>query len=400
MNTVNMPCVPCSNMELAPSVVGRRCPGCAIVVDSEVDNCPECGGPSSFTYDLNTEADRLSVTDRNDLWRYERFLPLAAVPEPTRKEGNTPLCGSSWLREELGVSAAYIKDEGRNPTGHCSDRDMAVVGQSVHSRDNATVSISSPGRSAVATAAAAASHGVDCVAYVPSRAPFGVKALVNVHGADMTVVPGRYAEARRAYEDSATDTDWVAAGPTGTPLAREGRKTIYFEILEALDWTVPDIVVVPAGSGIMASAIAIASEQTRQLGLVDRIPRIGVIQPAGCAPIVEAVQSGSSVSEWASPDTICGELEIPIPGSGDQAVRAVEKSGGSARSVPDPAALEAAVQIAQQDGLEVSVAGGVGIAGATDLEDLDQSDTVVVINPGSASIDADVLRSHLMGQGV
>ncbi|TVT93741.1 pyridoxal-phosphate dependent enzyme, partial [Haloferax volcanii] len=80
---------------------------------------------------------------------------------------------------------------------------------------------------------------------------------------------------------------------------------------------------------------------------------------------------------------------------------AVRESGGAAVAVSDDDALESAVTAAQTAGVEVGPAGGVALAGAWELADeFDEDDTVVVVNTESGTKNADILRSHLMGQGV
>jgi threonine synthase len=124
-------------------------------------------------------------------------------------------------------------------------------------------------------------------------------------------------------------------------------------------------------------------------------------QPSGCAPIAAAFESGSAVEAWDHPDTIVGELEIPDPAGGDLAVEAVSETGGDVVTVDDDAILASAVASAQAAALEVGAAGGAALAAADALsEELDDDASVVVVNTESGVKTADVLRSHLMGQGV
>src|SRR5215467_8136259 len=54
----------------------------------------------------------------------------------------------------------------------------------------------------------------------------------------------------------------------------EGQKTISFEIVQQMAWNVPDFVVVPGGNLGNISAIGNGFQLMRQMGLIDRIPRL------------------------------------------------------------------------------------------------------------------------------
>src|SRR5206468_9094143 len=65
------------------------------------------------------------------------------------------------------------------------------------------------------------------------------------------------------------------------PFRLEGQKTIMFRVLEALSWEVPDWIVVPGGNLGNSSAFGKAFAELKQLGLIDRIPRLAVINADG-----------------------------------------------------------------------------------------------------------------------
>src|SRR4029453_1900954 len=57
--------------------------------------------------------------------------------------------------------------------------------------------------------------------------------------------------------------------------------TIMYRVLEALRWEVPDWVVVPGGNLGNVSAFGKAFAELVELGLIDRTPRLAVINAAG-----------------------------------------------------------------------------------------------------------------------
>jgi threonine synthase len=61
------------------------------------------------------------------------------------------------------------------------------------------------------------------------------------------------------------------------PFRLEGQKTIMFRVLEALQWEPPDWIVVPGGNLGNSSAFGKAFMELKELGLIDRVPRLAVI---------------------------------------------------------------------------------------------------------------------------
>lgn len=338
--------------------------------EGEGSRC-KCGGLLDPRYEAR---DTLA---RRDMWRYSD-LPVPPDDAVSMGEGGTPLVGVDELAP-AGVDRFLVKDEGRNPTGSVHDRSMSAAVSKVAGEDVDSVSLYSAGDSGVSAAAYAARAGLDCMVYVPSRAPFGAKALINVHGGDMTVVPGRLPEARReAGENLGGATSLSAFDP---PYLHDALKTVAYETVESVD---ADHVVCPVGSGAL------------YLGLHKGLPSdvgLHAVQPEGCAPFVRAHESGEYTA-WSSPDTVVGEVEDPDPPGAEYVLDALESRGGAV-AVSDDDALDAALEAAGL-GLELSPAGGVAVAG---MGELGLDGTVVVVNPAAGGRYADVLRNRLVYHG-
>src|SRR4029077_19859890 len=75
------------------------------------------------------------------------------------------------------------------------------------------------------------------------------------------------------------------------PFRLEGQKTIMFRVLEALRWQVPDWIVVPGGNLGNSSAFGKAFMELKELGLIDRIPRLAVINAAGANTLYALVEN-------------------------------------------------------------------------------------------------------------
>jgi threonine synthase len=262
------------------------------------------------------------------------------------------------------------------------------------------VATPSTGNGAQANAAYAARAGVDSKGFVPSRCPFLNKAMVNVHGGDMRVVEGRYDDAVDVFEDS--DGEFTAVAP-GDPYRIEGAASVAFETLDDRDWTAPDAVVHPTGHGETLVGLEQGFKRAVESGLVDDQPRLYAVQPDDCAPIADAWADGAdepSVVEY--PDTIVGPLEVTDPAAGAAALGAIDRTDGGAAAVDDDDILAGAVDGCEM-GPEIGATGGTAVAGARALAEQDafaEDDIVVLVNPVAGSKEADLLRSHLMSQGI
>ncbi len=340
-------------------------------------------------------------------WRFDALLPFPASDALSAGEGSTPLVPTERLADELDVDAVYVKDEGRNPTGTVLDRGLsvaltAVAGRAAAGDDVEPLACASPGNAGQSMAAYAGRADLRSYAFVPSRCAFSNKAMTNVHGGDMRVVGGRFPDAADAVDEQ-LETEYTNLNEFTTPYRHEGIKTIAFELVADLG-AAPDVVVVPTGSGEVLAGIYKGFVELERIGAIDASPRLVAAQASGCAPIAAAIDRGLDEPEpWSTPDTICGELEIADPAGGAAAVAAVRGSDGTAVAVDDDDVLASAVAVAQNEVMEMGATGGAAPAGAWALADndfFDGDETVVLLNSDAGLKTPDVLRSHLMGQGI
>jgi threonine synthase len=369
--------------------------------------CPACGGMLDPQYDLDAVALAPEDLDGpvDSMWRYDAVLPFPRERAVTMDEGATALVSCDALAEAWGVGEVLLKDEGRNPTGTFKDRGQSVAVTAAVQHGAGDVALASAGNAGQAAAAYAGRAGLDAHVFLPSRSGFTQKAMVNVHGADLEVVGGRIGDAGAAFEAAmAEHDDWHALQTFVTPYRHEGTKTMYYEIAEQRDWTSPDAVVYPTGGGVGIVGMYEAAREMMAMGWLDEMPAFYAAQSTGCAPIVEAFESGAEAHEALdNPDTICGGIEIPDPGASPWILEALRESDGGAVATDDDDILQAGVDVAQREGLEMGVTCAAAASGAGALAQrgaFGEGDTVVLLNTGAGNKGADVLRSHLMGQGV
>ncbi len=327
---------------------GLRCRACgALQPANERYVCGECLGPIEPDYALDAISgdDLRSWIERGprSLWRYAPLLPVAE-PATHYPVGWTPLL--SFKDRPVAVALARALELGLD-----------------------TIACASTGNLAGAVAAAAARNGLRAFVFVPESTEPGKIASAAAYGAHVVRVRGTYDQVNRLCGRLADEQGWGFVNFTLRPYYAEGSKTLLFECAEQLGWTLPHHVVVPVGSGALLTRTATAVAQLRASRLVNgEHCHIHAAQPAGCAPVSDAVLDGwRAVAPVRAPSTVARSLAIGAPSDGDGSVNVVRASSGTAASVDDDAIADATRLLATTEGVFVEPAGGVVVATAREL---------------------------------
>src|SRR3989442_9519950 len=335
---------------------GVRCRACHVLQPADERYvCGECYGPIEPEYDLAAfDAEALRDTIENgplSLWRYAPLLPVAE-PRGHFAVGWTPFVSAPRLGAAIGVARLFIKDDSRNPSLSFKDRPVAIALARALELGLDTLACASTGSLAGAVAAAAARNGLRALVFVPATTDESKVAGAAAYGATVVRVNGTYDQVNRLCARLADEERWGFVNFTLRPYYAEGSKTLLFECAEQLGWRLPDHVVVPVGSGALLTRTATAAAQLRGTGLVEEgALRIHAAQPAGCAPVSDAVLEGyRPVRPVRDPVTVARSLAIGAPADGDGSVEIIRASGGSAGSVADPEIVEAGARPPSAEG--------------------------------------------------
>jgi threonine synthase len=172
----------------------------------------------------------------------------------------------------------------------------------------------------------------------------------------------------------------------------EGQKTPAFEIVEALDWNVPDHLIVPGGNLGNSSALGKGFRELLELGLVARLPKISVIQAVGANPLVRSLKENcGNFLEPVEAHTRATAIRIGNPASWRKAARAIQETGGWCLDVSEAEIAIAKAEIGAE-GLGCEPASAVTLAGLKKLSaqgKIGSSETVVLVLTGHTLKDAD-----------
>ena len=371
------------------------CPACGREYDADaLRNLCTCGSPLLAEYDIEQAAKSFTpdaVRDRDpDLWRYRELLP---VRDPDRVaflgEGMTPLLPMPRYGRQIGIPDLLVKDESLLPTGSFKARG-AAVGVSRAAELGATrIALPTNGNAGSAWAAYAARAGLDALVVMPADAPEVTRRECAAVGARLYLVDGLIADAG-ALAAQARDRGWFVVSTLTEPYRVEGKKTMGIEIAEQLSWQAPDVIVYPTGGGVGLIGIHKAFTELARLGLVDKMPRLVVVQAEGCAPIVKAFEAGADTAEpWPAEaaSTIAFGINVAAPLGAPLVLSAVRASNGTAIRVTDAQLLDELAVAARADGLFFCPEGAATLAAVRQLREsgwLSGSERVVAMNTGAA----------------
>jgi threonine synthase len=388
-----------------PSIVYLECTRCGARISADLPQtvCPECTGQPAGSlfvrYDLThlkgTRPEQVVKDERpwSGMWRYRAVLP--EVEPVTLGEGWTPMLPSRRYPN------AYLKDEGANPTGTFKARGLAMAVTMARHYGLRKLAVPSAGNAAGALAAYAAAAGIEAYIFMPKDVPFANYVEAVAYGAKVTLVDGLISDCGRIVAERKQKEGWFEISTLKEPFRIEGKKTMGYELLEQLNWEVPDAVFYPTGGGVGLIGMWKAFDELEEIGWIKpgKRPRMISVQSSGCAPMVKAFHEGSKVSQmWQNAATIAAGLRVPKPYGDAIMLEILKASNGLALSVTDAEIVASIRDWASNEGVYLSPE-GASVTAAYDklLADgtLKPTDRVVIFNTGSGLKYTEVIAEAL-----
>ena len=386
------------------ALVGLQCHLCKAMFAAEaIYVCDRCLGPLEPVYDyaaITLTREEIERRPKN-IWRYRELLPIAGEPKTGFHTGYTPLVRCARLAERLGLSELYIKDDSVNhPTLSYKDRVVSVAATRAVELGLEVLACASTGNLANSVSAHAARLGLECCVFIPDNLEAGKVLGSAIFGPTILAIAGNYDDVNRLCTQVADRYGWGFVNINLRAYYAEGAKTIGFEIAEQLGWRFPQHLVSPVAGGTLLPRIARGLREFRQIGLVEgELPRIHAAQAAGCAPIVNALESGAAEIEPVRPNTIAKSIAIGNPADGHQVLQTVRDTGGSGTAVTDTQIVDAIRLLAETEGIFTEPAGGTTLAGTIDLIRrgiIGPDESVVVCVTGNGYKTAEVVSGQLV----
>jgi threonine synthase len=386
--------------------VFQRCidPHCAATsaVDDTGFVCPQCGGLVDVAYDWNRLpvasslrafeakwADRNHPLNFSGVWRFRDLLPFAPLEKIlTIGEGQTILQRADAVAGYAGLQPGclFLQYEGMNPSGSFKDNGMTAAFSHAHLVGARRAACASTGNTSASLALFCSATGLmRAIIFIGTgKISYGKLAQALDHGALTVQIAGDFDDAMQRVQQVARRLGIYLVNSIN-PFRLEGQKTIMYRVLEALGWQVPDWIVVPGGNLGNVSAFGKAFLELSQLGLVERLPRLGVINAAGASTFFQLYERSQLRWNRGRPDaqatsayyagldaararasTIASAIEINRPVNLPKALRALDCCGGAVRDVTDQEILDAKAKVGS-GGFGCEPASAASVAGARKL---------------------------------
>jgi threonine synthase len=386
--------------------VFQRCinPACAATVGVEETAfvCPRCGGLLDVAYDWKRVppppslrwfegkwADRSNPLSFSGVWRFRELLPFADPQQVlTIGEGQTILQRADGVAGYVGMETGrlYLQYEGLNPSGSFKDNGMTAAFTHARMVGARRAACASTGNTSASLAVFCSATGLmKAVIFIGSgKISYGKLAQALDHGALTVQIAGDFDDAMQRVQQVSKRLGIYLVNSIN-PFRLEGQKTIMYRVLEALRWEVPDWIVVPGGNLGNVSAFGKAFIELFELGLIERMPRLAVINAAGAntfyqlherrglrwsqgAPDAKMIEGyyGGLEAEKIRATTIASAIEINHPVNLPKALRSLERCGGVVREVTDQEIMDAKAKVGA-GGLGCEPASAASVAGARKL---------------------------------
>lgn len=399
---------------MSPGTYLQRCIACRAEFDLEerLYVCSRCAGlldidrreeiaidTASLRELWRARKSSLDARDRSGVWRFREFLPFADDVEiVSLGEGNTPLYDAPRSADYCRLPQLKLKHQGCNPTGSFKDTGMTVAVTQARLLGARFVACASTGNTAASLAAYAARADLPCAIIVPGGQVSHAKlAQALDYGAKVLEIEGNFDVCMNVIRELSEDGSVYLVNSIN-PFRIEGQKTVAFELAEQLEWRVPDHLVMPGGNLGNSSAFGKGFRELFQSGLIDRMPRITVVQATGAAPFARYYADdghGDFVNE-EHPTTLASAIQIGAPVSWPKALRAVTETGGGVITVTEQEIADAKAVIGR-DGIGCEPASATTIAGIRKLVSdgvIKESEIVVAVLTGHLLKDTDYVMQY------
>jgi threonine synthase len=353
-------------------------------LDEVLFRCPRCGNLLDVRYEwdrvelpkrMNEFAQRwgtpgrspVARADFSGVWRFRELLPFAGCADiVTIGEGRTQLQQADQIAGVLGMKPGHVflQYEGFNPTGSFKDNGMTAAFTLAHRLGKRRVACASTGNTSASMAVFAAAAGdrgaaMQAIVFIGrGKIAYGKLAQALDYGALTLQVDGDFDACMRRAAESA-DQLGIYLMNSVNPFRLEGQKAIMYRVLEALNWEIPDWIVVPGGNLGNSSAFGKAFMELRDLGLIDRVPRLAIINAAGANTLnriwnergmrwADGRFDGDAICHFyqelddagSRAATVATAIEIGRPVNLSKALRALDVMDGVVREVSDETILE------------------------------------------------------------
>ncbi len=332
-----------------------------------VYRCEDCGGLLDVEHDMEALRNRSAAqwkilfderSRTNDfpygsgVWGKKEWVcpQIANENVVSMYEGHSNLFRVDRLGQEIGLPDLWLKLCGNSHTGSFKDLGMTVLVSVVkqmisNGKPITAVAAASTGDTSAALAAYAAAASIPAIVLLP-RGKVSVEQLIQPisNGATVLSLDTDFDGCMTIVQQLTHDSTIYLANSMNS-LRLEGQKTVGIEIVQQFNWEVPDWIIIPSGNLGNISALGKGMLMMKELGLINRLPRLVAAQAENANPLYLSYQTNfETFVPVTAQKTLASAIQIGNPVSYERAIKTLQDFDGVVEQVSENSLANAAVQ--------------------------------------------------------
>ncbi|HML95022.1 MAG TPA: threonine synthase [Thermodesulfobacteriota bacterium] len=321
-------------------------------------------------------------------------------------EGATNLFWAERFGSQIGMEDIWLKMCGNSHTGSFKDLGMTVLVSVVKQmtadgKSIPAVACASTGDTSAALAAYCASAGIPAIVFLP-KDKVSIAQLVQPisNGALVLSLDTDFDGCMEMVQKVCTQNNIYLANSINS-LRIEGQKTISIELCQQFDWEVPDWIVIPGGNLGNISALGKGFLMMRELGLINKLPRLVCAQAEHANPLyLSYLKNFEEFHPVKAKKTLANAIQIGNPVSINKAIRTLKEFDGIVEQASEQELADASALV-DKTGTFNCPHTGVALAAFLKLKERNafkKSDRVVIVSTAHGLKFVEFKIGYHMGQ--
>ena len=347
-------------------------------------NCKKCGGLLEVRHDIEKLKHRgpeswmrlFDERNRRTKWPFgsavwgkkEMVCPNVENDNVVSLyEGGSNLFWAERLGNIIGTEDLWIKQCGNSHTGSFKDLGMTVLVSMVkqmisEGKDIMGVACASTGDTSAALSAYSAAAGIPAIVFLPKDKVSTAQLIQPIANGALTLSLDTDFDGCMEIVQKVCSENNIYLANSMNSLRIEGQKTVSIELVQQLDWEVPDVVIIPGGNLGNVSALGKGFLLMKELGMINRLPRIVCVQAAKANPLYQSYLKGfEEFKPIQAQKTLASAIQIGNPVSFNKAVKILKMFNGVVEQATEDELANAAA-LADKTGLFNCPHTGVALA--------------------------------------
>ena len=353
-------------------------------LNTVIYECRKCGGLLKVTHDLNALKKKSPLSWRKlfdsrylkTTWPYGSGVwgkKELVCPEVDNQnvvsmyEGGTNLFWAERLGREIGIEDLWIKLCGNSHSGSFKDLGMTVLVSMVkqmrsEGKNIPAVACASTGDTSASLAAYCAAAGMPAIVFLPHKKISPAQLIQPISNNALTLALNTDFDGCMKLVRELCRKENIYLANSMNSLRIEGQKTVGIEIIQQFDWEVPDWIIIPGGNLGNVSALGKGITLMKELGLINRLPRIACAQSAQANPLyLSYLEDFQDFQPVRAKKTLASAIQIGNPVSVMKAIKTIKELNGIVEQASEQELADAAAR-ADRTGLFNCPHTGVALA--------------------------------------